>query len=70
MGTKHTNAEGAHLTPIFASSTFTFENAEQGMNRFSGKEKGYIYSRFGNPTCTAAEELIAELEAFGIKDEQ
>lgn len=67
-GSQHTNAEGAHLTPIFASSTFTFENAEQGMNRFSGKEKGYIYSRFGNPTCTAAEELIAELEAFGIKD--
>ncbi len=67
-GARHTNAEGAHLTPIFASSTFTFENAEQGMNRFSGKEKGYIYSRFGNPTCTAAEELIAELEAFGMKD--
>ncbi len=53
-GSQHINAEGAHLTPIFASSTFTFENAAQGMNRFSGKEKGYIYSRFGNPTCTAA----------------
>lgn len=58
--------EHSHLMPIFATSTFTFDSAEQGMDRFSGKEGGYIYSRFGNPTVTVAEELIAKLEAFGI----
>ena len=40
----------AHLVPIYASSTFVFDEAEQGMRRFSGQEEGYIYSRWGNPT--------------------
>jgi methionine-gamma-lyase len=60
----------AHLTPIYASSTYVFDEAEQGMRRFSGEEKGYIYSRWGNPTITEAEEKIAALESFGIADEQ
>ena len=59
----------AHLTPIYASSTYIFDEAEQGMRRFSGDEKGYIYSRWGNPTIAEAEEKIAALESFGIADE-
>ncbi|MBN9385522.1 MAG: aminotransferase class I/II-fold pyridoxal phosphate-dependent enzyme [Chitinophagaceae bacterium] len=62
--------EHAHLLPIFASSTFTFESAQQGMDRFSGKESGYMYSRFGNPTVRIAEQLVAGLEAFGITGEK
>lgn len=62
------SGEGAHIMPVFATSTFTFDSAEQGMNRFMGNEPGYIYSRFGNPTTAAAEEAIAALEAFGITD--
>ena len=58
----------AHLTPIYASSTYVFDEAEQGMRRFSGEEKGYIYSRWGNPTITEAEQKIAALESFGIAD--
>jgi methionine-gamma-lyase len=58
----------AHLTPIYASSTYVFDEAEQGMRRFNGEEKGYIYSRWGNPTMTEAEEKIAALESFGLKD--
>ena len=57
----------AHLVPIYASSTFVFDSAEQGMRRFSGKEEGFIYSRWGNPTFTEAENKIAALEAFGIE---
>jgi len=57
----------AHLVPIYASSTFVYDEAEQGMRRFSGKEEGYIYSRWGNPTFTEAEKKIAVLEAFGIE---
>lgn len=60
----------SHLTPVYASSTYVFDTAEQGMNRFSGKEKGYIYSRWGNPSFTEAENKLAALEAFGIKDKQ
>ncbi|WP_114789389.1 aminotransferase class I/II-fold pyridoxal phosphate-dependent enzyme [Niabella yanshanensis] len=61
--------EHAHVMPIFATSSFTFDNAAQGMARFSGEEKGYTYSRFGNPTTDTAAKLIADLEAFGATDE-
>ena len=59
----------AHVTPIYASSTFVYDEAEQGMRRFSGEEEGYIYSRWGNPNFTEAENKIAALEAFGLKDD-
>lgn len=65
-GGHHTESHHAHLTPIYASSTFVFDEAEQGMRRFSGKEEGYIYSRWGNPTFAEAEEKIALLETFGL----
>ncbi len=55
-------ATGAVSVPIYASSTFVFQNAEQGAARFAGKESGYIYSRLGNPTVRALEESIAALE--------
>lgn len=56
----------AHLVPIYANSTFVFDEAEQGMRRFSGEEEGYIYSRWDNPTCTEAERKISALETFGL----
>src|SRR5882672_12910184 len=59
----------AHLVPIYASSTFVYDEAEQGMRRFSGKEEGYIYSRWGNPTFTEAENKIAAMEAHGLAHE-
>jgi len=65
-GGHHQDPNYAHLTPIYATSTYVFDTAEQGMRRFSGKEDGYIYSRWGNPTFTEAEEKIAALESFGI----
>src|SRR5674476_416773 len=63
-----TEGNYAHLTPVYASSTYVFDNAEQGMRRFNGEEKGYIYSRWGNPTMTEAEEKISALESFEVKD--
>ena len=59
----------AHQVPIYASSTYVFDDAEQGMRRFSGQEEGYIYSRWGNPTMTEAEEKITALETFGLNIE-
>lgn len=63
------DAQYAHITPIYASSTFVYDEAEQGMRRFSGEEEGYIYSRWGNPNFTEAEKKIAVLESFGLQDE-
>ncbi|HWI91917.1 MAG TPA: aminotransferase class I/II-fold pyridoxal phosphate-dependent enzyme [Flavisolibacter sp.] len=59
----------SHQTPIYASSTFVFDTAEQGMKRFSGQEEGYLYSRWGNPTFTEAEQKIAALETFQLNIE-
>jgi methionine-gamma-lyase len=58
----------AHVTPVYASSSYVFDNAEQGMKRFSGEEEGYMYARFGHPGAREAEEKIAMLEGFKIGD--
>ena len=63
-----TESNHAHLTPLYASSTYVFDTAEQGMRRFKGEEDGYIYGRWGNPGMTEAEEKIAALESFGLKE--
>ncbi|MDQ6889443.1 MAG: PLP-dependent transferase, partial [Bacteroidota bacterium] len=55
----------SHVMPIYASSTYVFESAEQGMRRFNGDEQGFIYSRWGNPTMAEVEEKISALESFG-----
>lgn len=62
------NSEDAHLVPIYATSTFTYESTEIGADRFAAIDKEKIYSRWANPTCKAVEETIAALEAFGIRD--
>lgn len=56
------NSEGALATPIYQTSTFVFDTAEQGGNRFAGNEEGFIYSRLGNPTTKTLEDKIAFLE--------
>ncbi len=56
----------AHLTPIYATSTYTFDSAEQSISVFKGDEKAYIYGRWGNPTIAEAEEKIAMLEAYKL----
>ncbi len=68
FGTKaiHGGAEknpfGALTTPIYQTSTFVFESAEQGGKRFALEEAGYIYSRLGNPTSSVIEGKLALLE--------
>ena len=61
-GQKPCPVTGAHVTPIYQTSTFVFKDVEQGARRFAGQEPGYIYTRLGNPTITELEEKIAALE--------
>ena len=56
------NGLGAAVTPIYQTSTFKFKNADHGARCFSGEEKGYIYTRLGNPTIEDLENTLAELE--------
>lgn len=61
-GAKKDSLYGALATPIYSTSTFEFDSAEQGGARFAGEEQGYIYSRLGNPTVAVLEEKLAALE--------
>lgn len=56
------NKYGALATPIYQTSTFIFDSAEQGGKRFALEEEGYIYTRLGNPTTSVVEEKLACLE--------
>jgi methionine-gamma-lyase len=59
---KEKNAFNALATPVYQSSTFVFESAEQGGRRFSLEEEGYIYTRLGGPNASVFEKKIADLE--------
>ncbi len=54
--------EGEHAEPIFATSSYVFDNAAQAAARFSGDEAGNVYSRYTNPTVRTFEQRIAALE--------
>ncbi|MFB5088098.1 methionine gamma-lyase [Psychrobacillus sp. PGGUH221] len=54
--------QGSLSVPLYQTSTFAFETAEQGARRFGGEEAGGIYSRLGNPTVHVLEERMAALE--------
>src|SRR5690625_1535251 len=53
---------GAHLTPIYQTSTFAYGSFARGAALFAGEEDGYVYSRIGNPTTRRFEETLADLE--------
>lgn len=52
---------GALSMPIFQTSTFVFDSAEQGAARFALEESGYIYTRLGNLVTDALEKKLAVL---------
>ena len=56
------NSKSALAPPIYQTSTFVFDNAFQGGERFAGRDNGFMYSRIGNPTVRLLEEKIAYLE--------
>ena len=49
-------------TPIYASSTFTYDSMEEVDQVFAGEKQGYVYTRYGNPTISALEEAIRIFE--------
>jgi methionine-gamma-lyase len=53
---------GSAITPIYQTSTFSFQSADHGAQCFSGESNGYIYTRLGNPTIVDLEKTVAELE--------
>ncbi|MGJ0429369.1 O-succinylhomoserine sulfhydrylase [Methylobacter sp.] len=60
-GHKRTS-EDEHSMPIFATSSYVFDSAEEAALRFTGQKAGNIYSRFTNPTVSAFQERLALME--------
>lgn len=53
---------GARNTPIFQTTSYVFEDAEEAAALFNLQKPGFIYSRLTNPTVSVLEERIAALE--------
>lgn len=59
-------AQREHSVPLYLTSSFVFDSAEQARALFADEEKGNVYSRYSNPN---ADELIAKLVAMeGAED--
>jgi len=48
--------------PIYETTTFVFESAEQVRQYNEGKLQKFLYSRYENPTVVAVEERLAAIE--------
>src|SRR5580692_3767455 len=50
-------------TPIYTASSYSYESMDQLDRIFGQEEEGPSYARFDNPTRSALEELVRELES-------
>ena len=53
---------GSRALPIYQTSSYVFDSAEQGAARFALREEGNIYTRLSNPTTSVFEQRMAALE--------
>lgn len=56
------SATGARALPLYQTTSFVFDGAEQAAARFALSELGPIYTRITNPTTEVAENRVASLE--------
>jgi cystathionine beta-lyase/cystathionine gamma-synthase len=49
-------------TPIYETTTFVFDNAQEVVDYNNGKSTKYLYSRYTNPTIVAVERKLAALD--------
>ena len=59
------DGSGAHIAPIYQTSTFTFSDMQAVNDWADGSGEGYIYSRGGNPGRAALAAKLAALEGYG-----
>ena len=49
-------------TPIYETTTFVFESAQEVRDYNEGRSDKYLYTRYGNPTVEAVERTLAGLD--------
>lgn len=57
---------GAHVQPIYQTSTFGFEDVETGAGVISGRRNGFYYTRMANPNSRSLADAIATLEGLDL----
>jgi O-acetylhomoserine (thiol)-lyase len=55
-------ATGARAVPIYATTSFCFDDSEHAASLFNMERAGHVYSRISNPTVAVFEERVAALE--------
>ncbi len=53
---------GARAVPIYATTSFCFDDSEHAASLFNMERAGHVYSRISNPTVAVLEERVAALE--------
>ena len=52
--------------PIYETTTYVFDNAQQVRDYNEGRTSKFLYSRYGNPTVAAVEQRLARLEGAEV----
>jgi methionine-gamma-lyase len=60
----------AHVMPIYQTSLFSFPDHATGVAIYDGSQKGYTYTRAGNPNADHFARKVAMLEALDLISEQ
>ena len=61
-GETDTSAPTPLTTPIYETTTFVFENAQEVVAYNEGRSTKHLYSRYTNPTVVAAEKKLAAID--------
>ena len=61
-GFKDDSSSGATTVPIYQTVSYAYKTAQELADVFDGKAPGYIYTRIANPTTSALEARLTELE--------
>jgi methionine-gamma-lyase len=60
------DAQGAHIAPIYQTSTYTFKDMAAVKAYKNGEDNSYIYSRGKHPNRAALSEKLAALEGYQL----
>ncbi len=61
-GQEPDSATGSRAPPIYQTTSYVFDDADDAAAQFALEEPGYIYSRLMNPTVETLQERLAALE--------
>ncbi|MFC7133864.1 MULTISPECIES: O-acetylhomoserine aminocarboxypropyltransferase/cysteine synthase family protein [Salinibaculum] len=61
-GQEPDSATGSRAPPLYQTTSYVFEDADDAASQFALEKPGYIYSRLMNPTVETLQERLAKLE--------